>query len=391
MHLRAVNRFLVRASRLDPAPGALREAAASLAGSRAWDLLAVRAEEEGTLPLIHRNVKWLGESVAGDVAGRLRAGYLRNLARNTRLIRSLEPFLEAVDRRGLRAALTKGSRLALTIYPDPGLRPFWDVDVMCHPSDWPGVKDVLAGLGFEEVSGDARLFDPGDPTLHWAYAPYFKKGDTFLEFHFTFLGLHVPLPSGGQVWAAARRMPVGGSEALILSPEHEFCHLCVHAQQHSYQRLLWLTDIAEMASGRAVDWRQVRTICHEARIGASVFHALRLVDTLWPGTLPDGLIGEFRPGFLIRSGLRFFWPEEAVSKRSMTLAWPYYMPSLFSLWERREPGPAWRALPGILFPPRAWMAQSPGVAGRPRGAWRRYAGRLLRPLLMTVKRMVTGP
>lgn len=389
MRLREVNHLLALASRLDPGPEALRETEEVLGRGLDWDRLTTRAEEEGTLPLLYRNLKGLGEAVPDAALDKLRAGYLRNLARNSQIYKNLEPFLEAVRTKELRVALTKGGRLALTVYPDIALRSFWDVDFIVHPSDWPAVRAILAELGYTEASGDARLFDPEDSTLHWAYSPYFKKDGSFLEFHFTYLGLHFPRPSKEDVWTSIRRTPVGRTEALILSPEHEFCHLCLHAQQHSYQRLFWLTDIAELAAREGLDWDRVRMICREAKIGAPVFHALRLVNALWPGTLPDGLIAGFRPGLVPRAGLRFLWPEEAVAGRSMTCAWPYYMPSLFSLWERRDPGLAVRTLSGILFPPRAWMVQSPGTAGRRLGVYGIYAGRLLRPLFMTVKRLVT--
>ena len=384
-----VNRLLVLTSRFDPGPEALRETAAILGRGPDWDRLRARANEEGALPLLYRNLQRSGDAVPAAVLAWLRAGYLGNLARNSRIYRGLEPFLEAVRRKELRAALTKGSRLALTLYPDIALRSFWDVDVIVHPADWPAVRTVIAELGYLEASGDARLFDPEDATLHWAYSPYFKKDGIFLELHFNFPGLHFPRPTPEDVWASTRRTPVGQTEALVLSPEHEFCHLCLHAQQHSYHKLLWLTDIAELAVQEGLDWDRIRAVCRGSGIGAPVFHALRLVNALWPGTLPGGLIDGFRPGPGPRAGLRFLWPERAVAGRTLSFAWPYYMPSLFSLWERKDPGLAWRTLSGILFPPRAWMAQSPGATGRFPGVYGRYAGRIFRPLFMTVKRMVT--
>jgi hypothetical protein len=386
----SVNRLLVLASRLEPGPAELRETADLLAGGPDWDGLIAGAEREGVLPLLHRNLKRYASAVPGPVLNTLQAGYLRNLARNTRLYESLGPFLEAVRGRGLRAALTKGSRLALTLYPDIALRSFWDVDVIVHPADWPAVRAVLADLGYEEASGDARIFDPDKAALHWAYCPYFKKDGFFLEFHLTCLGLHVPCPPEEDVWAGVRPVAVGRTEAAVFSPEHELCHLCIHAQQHSYQRLFWLTDIAELAVRGGLDWDRAAVFCRRAGIRAPVYHALQLVNALWPGTLPWGLVAGFEPGLLTRAALRGLWPGSAVAGRSLTHAWPYYMPSLFSLWERKDIGGALRSLPGILFPPRAWMDQLLGGAGeRRRSLFERYAERLVRPVITAAKRLVT--
>ncbi len=386
----SVNRILVLASRLEPGPAGLREVADILAEGPDWDGLIAGAEREGVLPLLYRNLKRFESAVPGPVLDSLQAGYLRNLARNTRLYENLGPLFEAVRGEGLRTALTKGGRLALTLYPDISLRPFWDVDMFVHPSDWPALRVVLAELGYEEVSGDAAIFEAGKAGLHWAYCPYFKKDGVFLEFHLNCLGLHVPCRQEEDVWADVRAVAVGRTEAAVLAPEHEFCHLCIHAQQHSYQRLFWLTDIAEMAERGGLGWDRMAVFCRQAGIRAPVHHALRLVNVLWPGTLPAGLIAGFEPGPLTRAGLRSLWPASAVAGRSMTHSWPFYMPSLFSLWERKDIGGALRSLPGILFPPRAWMDQLPGSAGeRRRSLFERYAGRLLRPVITAAKRLVT--
>jgi len=387
--LKSVNRLLALTSRLAPGPEALREAAGILARLPDAGLLLLRAGEEGVLPLLYRALLGIGEALPGPLAERLRAGYLANLARNARTYRSLEPFLEAVRRGGLRAALTKGSRLAPTVYGDIALRPFWDVDVVVHPQDWKALRAALERLGYEEASGDERLFNPGDPALHWAYAPYFEKDGTFLEFHFGFPGLHLPALPPEEIWPSVRRMPVGGSEALILSPEHELCHLCLHAQQHSYGKLIWLTDIAELCGLAGLDWGRVQAACHRAAMGAPVYHALRLVATLWPGTLPAGLVESFRPGPVTRAALRFLWPERAVAERTLPFEWPYSMPSVFSLWARRDVRLARRTLAAIMFPPRNWLAPSSGASRTRLGIYAHYAARLTRPAWMTVKRLVT--
>ena len=384
-----VNRLIVLASRLDPGPEARREMTGMLSRGPELSGLAPRAEEEGTLPLLHRNLKDLPGALPAPISEALRSGYLRNLARNTRIYKTLEPFLEAVRAKDLRVALTKGGRLALTVYPDVALRPFWDLDFIVHPADWPAAKIVLGELGYKEASGDDRIFDIGDASLHWAYSPYFMKDGLFLEFHFNFLGLHFPSRSGEGMWSSALRTAAGGTEVAILPAEHELCYLCLHAQQHSYRKLIWMTDIAELAARGDLDWDRVRGLCRDEKIAAPVFHAFRLVNALWPGTLSESLLAGFRPGPVARAGLRFLWPEAAVSARAKVLSWPYYMPTIFSLWERKDLGLARRTLSGILFPPRAWIVQTPGSAGSPVRVYKSYAKRLLRPLFMTVKRMVT--
>ena len=183
-------------------------------------------------------------------------------------------------------------------------------------------------------------------------------------------------------------MPFRGAEALVFPPEAELCYLCLHAQQHSYQRLIWLVDIAEMASRRDLDWDKVGEICAGLKVHAPVFQGLCLADALWPDTVPRAVLSRLSPGPLTRRALRFFWPAADVARRRTPFAWPYYMPTLFSLWERRAPGLAARTVHDIFFPPGPWLA---GARKRPERSARlyfQYARRISRPFGLAARRLV---
>jgi hypothetical protein len=229
----------------------------------------------------------------------------------------------------------------------------------------------------------------GNTELDWTYSPYFRRGGLVLEFHFTNLGLHLPLRQEDDFWAAVRPSVFHDTEIFVLSPEYELCYLCLHAQQHSYQRMIWLTDIAELAARKDLAWEQIFRICKTERIQTSVYYGLRLVNTLWPGTIPGDLLAEFRIGLIPAVAQRFLWPEEAVANRASggSLAWPYYMPSLFSLWERKSLSLAFKTLTEIFFPPRSWMAQIGGVSARSPRLYLQYARRLFRPVRLATRRL----
>jgi hypothetical protein len=380
------NRLLILCARTRPGSRSAEEIGRLLRRGPDWESVIARAEQEGVLPLLYRNVGTRHADVPADVLERLKAGYLRNLARNAQAAARLRPFLEGVGRSQARVMLTKGLRLALSVYPDIGLRPFWDIDFIVHPSDWPDVRRILDGLGFEELSSAAGGPGPTGPGRGWGYSPYFRRAELVLEFHFNVLGLAFPV-NMDECFAGARCLPVRGAEVPVLSPELEFCHVCLHAQQHSFQRLVWLTDIAEMASRGDLDWDQVYGLCERLRIGASVYHGLKLAEALWPGTAAPAVLRKLRPGALPVLALGFFWPEASVAAREISLPWPYDMPSLFSLWERRSAGLAWRTLGAVLFPPRAWLARSTGVSENSALVYYQYLRRLARPVGLAARRI----
>ncbi len=384
-------RLLVLCSRPKPGLGIRPEVHRLLDSGPDWERLLIKADEEGVLPLLYWNLRDWRDAVPPDVLARLKVHYLRNLARNSQLSREIEPFLQAVTGSGLKVVLTKGLRLALTVYPDIALRPFWDVDFFVRPADWRAVKTILHGQSFEETpepETGARLA-AGDPDR--AYSPYFRRGGLVLEFHFSVLGLHSPFGPDPMEALTAAPIPICGTEVPVLSPEAELCYLCLHAQQHSYQRLVWLVDIAELASKPGLDWGGVLGICRSLKVRASVYHGLRLVEELWPGSLPREILPTLRPGALQRAALRFFWPEASVAGRRATFPWPYDMPWLFSLWERRSLGLAVRTLAGVLFPPRHWLARASGVPENSPLIYYHYARRLSRPVGLAVRRLVNIP
>jgi hypothetical protein len=382
-------RLLVLCARLRPSPGAEPEVRRLLEQGPDWEALLAAAEAEGTLPLLFWNLRNSGGAIPGRVRDLLKSAYLENLRQNGQTLRALAPFLDALRREGLKAALTKGARLAPLLYGDPGLRPFWDVDFIVRPRDWPALTRILDRFGFAEAEEPVPgPLCPPAPALDWTYSPYFRRGSIYLEFHFNPLGLHLPTSEDEDLWASARMRTVAGTEALVLSDEHELCYLCLHAQQHSYERLIWLTDIAETAARPDIDWQRVLALCRRHGIAGPVSYALRLARVVWPGAIDPRVLARFPVGPVEGTALRFLYPEESVSRRARLTSWPYYMPSLLSLWERRSPGLAAKTLASILFPPRTWMARVRRVPPSSPKLYIDYVRRLWRPVRQTAERLV---
>jgi len=388
---RRTARLLVLSSRPKPGLGTRSEVHRLLDSGPDWERLLRKADDEGVLPLLYWNLREWRDEVPPEILERLKVHYLRSLARNSRISREIEPFLRAVRDSGLKVVLTKGLRLASTVYPDIALRPFWDVDFFVRPDDWRAVKKILNQQGFEETPepGTGAGLAAGDPGR--AYSPYFRRDGLVLEFHFGVLGLHFPPGPEPMKVMAATRIPICGTEVPALSSGTELCYLCLHAQQHSYQKLIWLADIAELASRPGLDWDRVLEVCGSLKIRASVYHGLRLAEALWPGSIPQEILSKLRPRALQRAALRFFWPEASVAGRKASFPWPYDMPSFFSLWERKSPGPAVRTLAGVFFPPRPWLARASGIPANSPLIYYQYARRLSRPVGLAVRRLVNIP
>jgi hypothetical protein len=380
------NRLLALCARSDPGPQADAEIARLLDQRPDWTAVALRGDEEGVLPLLYWNLRNRSEFVPPRIQQMLKARFLRNAVRNARIAAELKPFFEAVKASALWVVLTKGLRLACTVYPDPGLRPFWDVDFIVRPEDWPGVREILASQGFAEAGAAGQGPGLQASEAGWAHSLYFRRGGLVLEFHFNSPGLQFPLPAAPDFWEV-RPAVIGETQAFGFIPEIELCYLCLHAQQHSFARLVWLADLAEMVARGDADWARIGMICDALGIHASVYHGLRLVNVLWPGTVPESGLSRLRPSLVERFALRFFWPETGIAARKTLFPWPYDMPSLFALWERGSPALALRTLRTIFFPPRHRLALAAGVSGDSVRIYYEYLRRLARPLAVAARRI----
>ena len=381
-----IDRLLICLSRIDPGDKSFSLARESLSLPINWEAFLRKSAQEGVSPLLYRNLRSLGGLVPGKVLDDLKSVFYRNALRNERLYRTASVLFRDIHRSGLRVAVTKGARLALTLYPDRGLRAFVDIDLFVHPEDWPSFRKILDEQGFKAYSARQSRFDPRNRSLHWTFSPYYRLGELLIELHFAYLGLHLPFLSEDDLWASVGIVKDGGVEIPVLSPEYELCYLCLHALQHSYSRLLWLTDIAELASRGNVDWNRAAGICRAEGITAGVRHGLDLVNALWPGTLPESVLAKFSIPPLQARILGLLWPAESILSRSAALLFPYYTPTFFVLLARKKPLLAVWTLLRILFPPKSWVVESYNLPPHSPRILLHYAWRVYRPFQLIVRR-----
>lgn len=362
---------------------------------RDWNRFIRSAVDDGVSMLAYRALKEFANAVPGRTIEFLRRCYYQSTARYLRLRQALRPVVEDLAARGFRFAFTKGIRLAESVYGDFALRAFEDVDLVVYPKDGVGVEAALAGLGFKLNAAEGERGGPGRGNreiILRTYSPNYRKGDLLFDIHYDALGLQIPLAAEEEIWAGVGTVDLDGTAVPVLSLEHELCHLCLHAMQHSYVRLVWLTDIAEVAARPELDWEKVGAICRREGIGTPVFYSLYLAGRLWPGVLPMDKAAGLRPGWFERAMCGFFWPVERVRSRRSPLFFPYFMPSFFALIGRRDPGFLVRMIGRILFPSRAWLAHYYGInPGSLRGALRmagHYLWRVQRPFVLVARRLL---
>jgi Uncharacterised nucleotidyltransferase len=309
------------------------------------------AEHHGVLPLAARN---LIEHVSGlplEIHRALRSAYEENLRRSLWFTAELVRIVQHFERCHVRAVPYKGSLLAQSLYGDPGLRSFSDLDFLISSVDFERAKQALADIGYLPSAvfmptveqfwlrkGYERSFDglAGKylVELQWALLPYFYAIELPVE----------------DLLARARTTIVGGYEMCGLSPEDSLVALCLHAGKHLWTRLIWLADIAETVRTQTVDYSlmlsRARALGVARILGVSFWLAKNVLDAELPTPAEEMIESDSRISSLGRE-----FAERLARGRSYDFESTEYFRLIMELRERRRD--RWRYLWRLFWTPGA--------------------------------------
>ncbi|MDQ6956792.1 MAG: nucleotidyltransferase family protein [Mariprofundaceae bacterium] len=272
--------------------------------------LMMRSMHEGVdgliLPMLERNeTPDIHAEVREAYRLRLRekqANYLRNQHVCAQVFASLnEANIPVICMRGLAVS----SRL----YGESAhLRPQSDIDLLFHENQMMDAKQVLWDIGFR----------PDD-----VYRNIFVRGDRSLDLHDEPLGIEriqawkflTPLRAP-DFFSSAMQGELAGEAALLIATKVELPYLCFHAMKHSFERLIWLYDIALLASKIDVDesWQEVLLGIQEYALQRPCFYALSYVQKHLNAPVPEHVLDAIRPsmGFVEKRLFNRFMQHEII-------------------------------------------------------------------------------
>ena len=179
------------------------------------------------------------------------------------------------EQRGIRLLAIKGEGLARSLYPNPACRLTADFDLLVHPGDVQGMRELLAALGYlearapygEHIFGEKGWYRPQQRGRQWGVV---------VDLHWDltnrrFLRRRVPL---AVLFERATPVDLDGATLWTLCHPHALLMACLHlaaAPRTEPLPLRWLLDIHLLLE--ALDDAQMRALADEAR-------AWRLADVL---------------------------------------------------------------------------------------------------------------
>lgn len=303
------DQLLICCSRVEMGEEALTRASWLLQQNLDWDYILEASIAHGVSPLFFCTLNKVMQGTAKDlriptrVFKHLEKLYRGNLSRNRRLYRVIGDIFRNFERAGVEAIALKDVHLARQIYPDLGMRPLGDIDLLIRRKDYQRVAAVLGDLGFLSLPSADIPF-----TLKYASAQDFRRpsDNVWIDVQWNILDREWDVCGEGEftfksedMWRGATQTTIDDYQLRVPRPEDMLFHLCLHLEGHSYSELILFADIAELLrhSDAGFSWDYFIELTRRYKAESSVYYVFRLVQHLFQVPLPHFVLRELEPDY----------------------------------------------------------------------------------------------
>lgn len=242
------------------------------------------------------------------------------------LFAELTQVVGMLNRLEIPVVVLKGPDVAQRFYPESGLRPYSDIDILIHESDLAQVMALLKDRGYEDKN---EADDPDPHRLHDCHGIFqriFMNHTTghIVEVHCDHLQIGLEPVSMDEIWARSSEAKFASASANVLEPHDLFVQLCVHLNRHGYERLAWFKDIDLLVRGGTMDWEQVTAKAEEQGCLGAVSYTLMLLPKVLGTPMPEGAVRLSKAqGRASRLLYQRMWPAKRVLRLEPQRQWRF--------------------------------------------------------------------
>jgi hypothetical protein len=218
------------------------------------------ASQHGLAGFLHRRVERLPEGSLPDAAAvRIETAWRRQKFRTLSHLHLYRSLLSAFASESIPCIVLKGVDLAQRIYPDSGLRPFQDLDLLIRESDLNSARGILARAGYRKLPSQLPSYLMRQYHFHLPF--YHRPSGTLVELHWALADQRFAL----RFEDVDDRSKPTDAGYRVLPPMLYAAYLMAHADRHgvvnpwtthhprvdelmchphSGNRLIWYVDLA---------------------------------------------------------------------------------------------------------------------------------------------------
>ena len=238
-----------------------------------------------------------------EIRTRLETRKRQWLARNIYLLDRLRGFSSVLRKAGIPFIVLKGGSLLGVLYPDFGMRPLNDVDVLVKREDLDRILGLLQGNGW--------VIPPELSVNYWKeryFHLYIRTDDAIsamFELHWNLEKKFRHSIELEELWERSVKYQSEGESLNRLSNEDLILHLLVHLAHHYFSpRLIWVNDIQEMTTRSSLDWDRILARAERWKLRIPVHYSINYVEKIFPGVLPARVLEGGEIGWIRRMVLK---------------------------------------------------------------------------------------
>jgi Uncharacterised nucleotidyltransferase len=281
--------LLLACARVHLTPGRAERVRALLQEELDWATIMEQAIAHGTLALLYQSMQNVGtDAVPQAVMDQLQTYFHSNAEHNLRLTHELIKLLELFEAHEIQAIPYKGPAVAAALYGSILLRQYSDLDIIVAPEHRDQAKALLVARGYElwtEMTDAQKAAHE-----HETHADTFvhPTSEIAVDLHWTLAQRRFAIAlAPDHLWDRLEPVTLLGKTVSSIPVAELLLILCIHGAKHSWERLGWLCDIAELVDGNHdLDWDRIMAQARDTNNERILLLGLGLARDLLGATLP---------------------------------------------------------------------------------------------------------
>jgi hypothetical protein len=267
-----------------------------------WQVLLALAQHHGIRPILRQSLKsvcW--NSVPQPIRHELDHFYTTNVQTSLLFTAELLGLLDIFQQNGIPLVTFKGVVLSASLYGDPALREFSDLDIIVHEEDISKVENILTAKRYQPDFPD-NDYRSAFLSYQGQYAFRNKQTGVSIDVHWRLSGKGEPFPfNPSEIWSRLRHVSVCGRQIPTLVHDDLALFLAAHGTREAWRYLKWVCDFAEvLRKYRDINWTAILSRAERSNCSRSLQLAIVLASTLLDAPAPTELIEKARGNFAIR-------------------------------------------------------------------------------------------
>ncbi len=259
-----------------------------------WKKVINHAYSNALIPLLYTNLNNIASNVIPEEQlNTLRTLFYGNAQRNLFLTAEMMKILSLLQDNGIQAVPYKGPVLANLLYGNLSIRQFSDLDILVLSENVLDFKKLLMAQGYIpeiEMTAVEEIAYLQDKSKH-TYNLFNKEKRVMVEIHWRIAPQYTSSIEAKHLWRSIKESQFSGTTISTFPVEVWLPILCIHASRHRWEKLSWLSDIAELIRRNPdLNWEEVIDLAWEFDARRMLFLGLLLTRNLIGLDLPKEVV-----------------------------------------------------------------------------------------------------